>query len=133
MRAVTKERNVIEVVDDQDVAGVEFGWTPKESGVVSIGNDVALVRTIVHALREGVGDAKLKVAGEATAPVNLQGIVNGVGHVIGFANRAKTFERPQSVDVYAGVGGDRSCGGLVNVGFSLEVQTAAGNVGNADL
>jgi len=49
-RLVTEKRQFVEIVEDNNVAGIEFGGSPKHRGVVSIGNDVALVRAAIHAL-----------------------------------------------------------------------------------
>src|ERR1051325_1269745 len=71
-RRVAEERKLIKVVDDEYVPSVELGGPPKHARVVSVGDDIALVRTIVHALRKRVGRAEKQAAREAAVPGNLQ-------------------------------------------------------------
>ena len=55
-------------------------------------------------------------------------MINGIGHVVGFANRPETFVRPQSVDVDTGIRRHQGRGGLIDVCLPLQVQTATPHV-----
>ena len=46
---LAKERQLVNVVDRDGMADIEFGRSPKHARVVRIGNDVTLVRAIIHA------------------------------------------------------------------------------------
>src|SRR5882762_10821160 len=97
--------------------GVKLGWPPKRAHVISIGNDVALVRAVIHALGQRVGDPELEAVGKTAVPSDLQRIVHGIGYVIRFPNGTETFIRPQSIEVFASVSriGHKSRGRLVDV------------------
>ncbi len=97
--------------------GIEFRWSPKHPRVVGVGNDVALVRAVIHALRQRVGDAELETVGETAVPSNLQRVVHGIGYVICFANGAKALIGAKRIEVYASVSwrGHDSGGRLVDV------------------
>src|SRR6185369_9350339 len=47
---ILKERQIVKVVENQDVACVVFGRTPQVAGVVSVGDDISVVGTTIHAL-----------------------------------------------------------------------------------
>ena len=49
-----EQRQLVEVVEYEDVAGVELGRPPQHLWVVSVRDDVALVRAVIHALRQRV-------------------------------------------------------------------------------
>src|SRR5205807_5382632 len=90
---------IIKIAEHQDMPGVELGWPPHHAWVIGVGNDVTLVRAVIHALGQRVGNAELEAVGEAAVPRNLQRVVYGMGDVICLPNRAKAQIRPKSVDV----------------------------------
>src|SRR4029077_3739495 len=110
----------------------EFGRTPKHADVIGVGHDVALVGTIIHALGEGIGSAELKALAEAAAPIDLEGVVNGVGDVIGFTDGAETQVGANRIDIHGWVGGPFCGGWLIDVGLALLVQATVPDVGNAE-
>src|SRR5580704_16944508 len=65
------ERQGVEVIDDCHVASVVLRWAPQVSRVVSVRNDVTIVRTIVHAPRPFVADAEHQVIGKVPVPTDL--------------------------------------------------------------
>ena len=68
---VFHERQLVDVVDDHDVANIEIRLSPQVMGIVCVGDDVALGGAIVHALGEGVRHAKPESVSEAAIPTNL--------------------------------------------------------------
>src|SRR5262249_29513470 len=51
---ILEEWQVVKVVEDQDVASVEFRGPPEHAGVVGVWHDVTLIGTVVHPLRVGI-------------------------------------------------------------------------------
>jgi len=92
---------LVKVVDDHDMAGIEFGWSPQHARVIGIGNNVALVRTVIHALGESVRDAELKRVAESPVPRELQRVVHRVGHIVRLPNGTEALVRPYGVDIDA--------------------------------
>ncbi len=136
-RLLAVERKRVEVVDGYDMAGVEFGRAPQHTYIVRVGNDVALVGAVIHALRERICHAEEESTREPAIPSNLERIVYGIGDVIRFPNGAKTLIRPEGVDATrrlrykARVCRSNGCSRLVDVGLPLQVHTATGHISNA--
>ena len=82
-------------------------------------------------LLKRVGRAELQSLGEALVPGDLERVVSGTGDVVGFANGVVALVRPQGIQIHAGIGQNRSDGGLVDIGLALLVQTAASDIGHA--
>src|SRR5712664_1351875 len=129
-RLLPEERQLVEIVDDHNMAGVELGRAPQHARVVRIGNDVALARPIIHALGESVRDAELKSVAESPVPSDLQRSVHGVGHIVRLPNGTEALVRTYGVDVDARICCHGSEGRLIDVGFSLQMQTTARHVAN---
>lgn len=55
---VAKERQGVHETADEVMAGVELGRPPQKTSVVRIGGNVAVVRAVIHALRQRVGEAE---------------------------------------------------------------------------
>src|SRR6266446_4734131 len=129
-----EERQLVKVVGNEDMTSVELRRPPQHADVVGIGNDVALVGAVVHALRERIGRAELKAVVKAPVPSHLQRGVHRIGNIIGFANGAETLVGPNSIDVdtlVSGIVNNGECW-LVNVRFALQVHAAASDISNAE-
>src|ERR1700730_5242785 len=129
-----EERQLVKVVGNKDMTSVELRRTPEHTDIVGIGNDVALVGAVVHALRERVGRAELKAVVKASVPSHLERVVHGVSNIVRFANRAETLVGPKSIDVDAFVSGigNNGEGRLVDVRFALPIVAATGDISNAE-
>ena len=68
---IFEEGQIVLPVDQSNLTRVELGRSPKIAGVVRVGNDVAIVRTVVHGLRVGVADTKAVRTREAAIPGDL--------------------------------------------------------------
>src|SRR5258708_38062169 len=102
--------------------------------MVSIGNDVALVGAVVHALRERVRRAELKAIIKPPVPSHLERVIHVVSNIVRFANGAETLVGPKSIDVDAFVSGIGNNGErrLVNVRFVVQLHASASDISNAD-
>src|SRR5258708_39983690 len=73
---VFEEWQVVEVVEHQDVAGIEFRRPPQHAYVICVRDNVALVRAVVHALGQRIGHAELEparvAAGSRKIPRNVK-------------------------------------------------------------
>src|SRR5258707_14889437 len=129
-----EERQLVKVVGNKDMTSVELRRAPEHTDIVSIGNDVALVGAVVHALRERVRRAELKAIIKPPVPSHLERVIHGVSNIVRFANGAETLVGPKSIDVDAFVSGigNNGEGRLVNVRFALQVQAAAGDIRNGE-
>src|SRR5690349_6614395 len=129
-----EERQLVKVVGNEDMTSVELRRSPQHADVVSIGNDVALVGAVVHALRERIGRAELKAVVKAPVPSHLQRVVHRIGNIVGFPNSAETLVGSKSIDVDTFVSGiaNNGEGRLVNVRFALQVHAAASDISNAE-
>src|SRR6267378_3852011 len=113
------------------MAGVELRGPPEHAHIVGVWNHVALVGAVIHALGQRVSDTELEAAREVAVPRHLERTVHGVCNVIGFPNGTVAQIRPMGVDVVAWVLRHDSCGWLVDVSFSLQVQTTPRDVAHA--
>src|SRR6185312_12379447 len=52
LRLIAEEWQVVDVVDDQNVARVELRWPPQVMSVIGVRDDVSLVRSVVVTRRE---------------------------------------------------------------------------------
>src|SRR6266404_833942 len=68
MGLATEQRQFVEEVRDKHVTNIEVGWRPESVGVVGIGNDVPLVRSIIRTLAVSVGYAEQQAASETAIP-----------------------------------------------------------------
>src|SRR5580658_8814856 len=55
-RVILEERQIVQIVNDHDVPYVEFGRPPEITRIVSIRDNVAVIRAVVAALRKSVGE-----------------------------------------------------------------------------
>src|SRR5258708_37925974 len=129
-----EERQLVKVVGNKDMTSVELRRAPEHTDIVSIGNDVALVGAVVHALRERVRRAELKAIIKPPVPSHLERVIHGVSNIVRFANGAEPLVGPKSIDVHALVSGigNNGEGRLVNVRFALQAQDAASGISKAD-
>ena len=72
---IAKERKGVEVIDDRHIASVVLRRAPEVGHVVGVRNDVAIVRTVVQALRPCVADTEHEVIGKVAVPTNLHCVV----------------------------------------------------------
>src|ERR1051326_2153118 len=100
--------------------------------IIGVGDDVALVGAVVHALAEGVRYTKHDVLCEAAIPCHLQRVVTGTGDVVRLTNGVVALEWAQSIQVDGRVhSASRSHNvrsWLVDVRLTLLVQTAAADI-----
>src|SRR5579872_1941023 len=66
-----EKRQRVDIVDHYDVTRVELRGPPQVARVVAVGNDVAVIRAAIHALRQGVGETEARAAGEPPIPGDL--------------------------------------------------------------
>src|SRR5438477_5743681 len=96
--------------------------------IISVGNDVALVRSIIHALAQCVGRTELEPGREATIPSYLKGVVPRTRHVVRLPDRAVSQIRSNGVEISGWVRRPNRRGWLVDVCFSLKVQATTAHV-----
>src|SRR5262249_25816813 len=90
-----EEWELVEVIRNEHVARIELGGPVQIVGVVGVGDYVALVGSIVRALRKRIGDAEKESVGKPPVPTDLQRVVSRTSDVVGFPNRVIAQIRPQ--------------------------------------
>src|SRR5882672_1941621 len=142
-RVVLEERQVVKIVEYENVASIELRWPPQHLRVVRVRNDIPLVGAVVHALGQRVRHAEHESAGVTPVPGDLERVVQGVGHIISLADGTEPTIWPESVDVLElglairGINekvsriAQRADRGLVNVRFSLQVHPSAAYISHA--
>src|SRR5215469_5060145 len=112
---VPEERQGIEVIDDCHIASVVLRGTPEVRRVISVGHDVAIIRTVVHAPRPSVADAEHEVIGKAAAPTGLHGVISCAAVALLLLNGGEAKIRTEIVHVLPWVGLQGADGGLIDV------------------
>src|SRR5579885_75892 len=82
-----QERQFVEEVGDEVVSRTKFRRSLQVMLIVCVWNDIALIRSVVHALGERICDAEQQPLGEAPVPGDLQGVVSRAGDVVCLADR----------------------------------------------
>src|SRR6185312_1095390 len=77
-----EDRQLIEIVEHQHMAAVEFRRSPQVVGIVGVRNHIALVRSVVIAGRKRVRNAEQKALGKPAIPAQLQRVIARVGNIV---------------------------------------------------
>src|SRR5262249_15146602 len=94
LRCVAEKRQSVYVIDHENMTRIEVGGSPHRARVVGVGNDIALVRPVIHTLRQRISHAKCRSVCPAAGPIQLQRVVPRGGSVVRLTNRTEPFVWP---------------------------------------